>query len=63
MTCNGCVTHVGEALRAIAGVSAVDVNLADQRARVVHDGEIAPISHLVRAVEAAGYEASCHAAT
>lgn len=62
MTCNGCVRHVGEALRAVAGVSVVDVSLAENRARVVHDAEIAPISQLVGAVESAGYEASCHAA-
>jgi copper chaperone CopZ len=61
MTCNGCVRHVGEALRAVAGVSGVDVSLADNRARVIHDPATAPIANLVGAVEAAGYEASCHA--
>jgi Cu+-exporting ATPase len=60
MTCNRCVTHIDQALRAVPGVSAVEVNLAEQRARVVHDPERSPIASLVTAVEGAGY--TCHAA-
>jgi copper chaperone CopZ len=57
MTCNGCVKHVGEALRALPGVAAVDVQLAENRARVDHDPDRAPITALVAAVDQAGYTA------
>lgn len=55
MTCNGCVRHVDKALRGVPGVSAVEVSLPDQRAKVVHDAELAK---LLGAVEAAGYHAA-----
>ncbi|MEO8703750.1 MAG: heavy metal-associated domain-containing protein [Kofleriaceae bacterium] len=58
MTCNGCVKHVDAALRGVAGVSAVEVTLAEQRAKVVHDPERSPLPSLVAAVTAAGYEAA-----
>ena len=57
MTCNGCVKHVDAALRAVPGVSAVEVKLADHQAKVVHDPERSPVASLVAAVEQAGYEA------
>jgi copper chaperone CopZ len=57
MTCNGCVKHVTTALRDLPGVSGVDVDLANGRAKVVHDQEIL-VSALVAAVDAAGYEAA-----
>lgn len=56
MTCNGCVKHVGEALRSVPGVTAVEVSLPDGTAKVVHE-ESAQISALAAAVESAGYEA------
>ncbi len=56
MTCNGCVKHIAAALRGIAGVSAVEVALAEGRAKVVHDLDTSPAS-LVAAVDAAGYGA------
>jgi copper chaperone CopZ len=58
MTCNGCVKHVDQALRAVPGVTAVEVSLAEHRAKVVHDPERSPVPGLVAAVEGAGYE--CH---
>ena len=58
MTCNGCVKHVDQALRAVPGVSAVEVNLAENRAKVVHDPERPPVPSLLAAVESAGYSAS-----
>jgi len=58
MTCNGCVRHVDAALRALPGVSAVDVSLADARAKVVHDPERSPLASLIAAVDAAGYSAA-----
>ena len=58
MTCNGCVKHVDQALKAVPGVQAVEVNLVEQRAKVVHDQERAPLPLLIAAVEGAGY--GCH---
>jgi copper chaperone len=55
MTCNGCVNHVDKALRALPGVSATTVSLAQSSATIVHDPEQSPITSLVAAVEAAGY--------
>jgi len=57
MTCNGCVRHVDKALRAVPGVSAVEVSLPEQSAKIVHD-DSAGLPALVAAVETAGYEAS-----
>jgi copper chaperone len=57
MTCNGCVRHVDKALRAVSGVSTVEVSLAEGQAKVVHD-DPAPLSALIAAVHSAGYEAS-----
>lgn len=57
MTCNGCVRHVDKALRAVPGVSAVEVNLPDGTAKVVHD-DSAAIASMVEAVQTAGYEAA-----
>jgi len=55
MSCAGCVTTLEGALRAVPGVAAVTVNLADRRADV--DGTMRPAA-LVAAVKAAGYEAA-----
>jgi copper chaperone CopZ len=55
MTCNGCVKHVDAALREVPGVSAVEVDLANGRAKVVHE---AAIPALIAAVTGAGYEAT-----
>lgn len=57
MTCNGCVKHVDKALRGVPGVSAVEVSLPDQTAKIVHD-ETAAVPVLVAAVESAGYVAT-----
>ena len=58
MTCNGCVKHVNAALRGVAGVSAVEVRLAEASANVVHDPERSPVASLLEAVVEAGYEAA-----
>jgi len=57
MTCNGCVKHVDKALRGVPGVTAVEVSLPEQRAKVVHD-DTASVTALVAAVESAGYTAA-----
>ena len=58
MTCNGCVKHVDAALRGVAGVSAVEVRLAEGSAKVVHDPERSPLASLIEAVVEAGYQAA-----
>ena len=55
MSCQHCVRAVEEALRAVAGVGAVAVDLTSGTARV--DGEV-DREALVAAVTAAGYEAA-----
>ena len=57
MTCNGCVKHVDKALRSVPGVTAVEVSLPEQRAKVVHE-DGAAVTALVAAVESAGYSAA-----
>ena len=57
MTCNGCVKHVGKALREVPGVTGVEINLAEGTAKVMHD-ESSQLPALLAAVESAGYEAA-----
>ena len=54
MTCQHCVHSVTKALKGVAGVRDVSVDLAGGRARV--EGEADPQA-LVRAVQEEGYEA------
>lgn len=56
MSCNNCVRHVDKALRGVAGVTSVEVNLPEGRAKVEHTEEAA-LPALIAAVESAGYEA------
>ena len=56
MSCNNCVRHVDQALRAVPGVTAVEVSLPEGRAKVEH-GDSTTLPALIAAVESAGYEA------
>jgi Cu+-exporting ATPase len=56
MTCASCAAHVTRALRDVPGVEDAAVNLATERATVLH-GSV-ELHDLVAAVERAGYEAS-----
>jgi copper chaperone CopZ len=56
MTCNGCAKHVDKALRAIPGVTAVEVSLPDKLAKVEHS-DAAGVPAMIAAVESAGYSA------
>ncbi len=56
MTCASCAARVRGALERVEGVSAARVNLATERAVVEH-GPAATIPSLLRAVDAAGYDA------
>jgi copper chaperone CopZ len=55
MTCDNCVQHVTKALRDVAGVTGVTVDLACESARVEGAFDDAAI---VEAVEEEGYEAT-----
>lgn len=52
MTCASCVGRVERALKAVPGVSEASVNLATERATV---RGVAPVEHLLAALEKAGY--------
>ena len=58
LSCPSCVAHIDEALRDIAGVSAVEVRMADGRVLVRHDPGVASLERLVEALRDAGYEAT-----
>ena len=55
MSCSSCVRHVTEALTAVAGVNAVDVDLTGGRVKV--SGQ-ADSQALISALDAAGYPAA-----
>ncbi len=55
MTCGHCVSSVQSEVSAIAGVTAVDVDLATGRVTVTSDAAIDPDA-VRAAVEGAGYE-------
>ena len=57
MTCASCAAHVASALQSVPGVEDAAVNLATERATVLHTGPLEP-SALIDAVERAGYQAS-----
>lgn len=56
MTCKRCVSHVDAALRSVPGVTAVQVDLPSNTAKVSCDPEQSPASSLVAAVQQAGYD-------
>lgn len=56
MTCQGCVSSVGNALRRIPGVAQVQVSLDQSSAKVQFDAERTDLGALKSAVEGAGFE-------
>lgn len=54
MTCQNCVRHVTEALRALPGVRDVTVDLESAQARIAAERDI-PRADLEHALEEAGY--------
>ena len=54
MTCGGCVRSVERVLKAIPGVSAVEVSLDEGKVRIDYDG--VPVAQLSQAIEDAGFE-------
>src|SRR5262245_38121165 len=57
MDCPHCPPKVETALRAVAGVSAAHVNLANGSAHVAYDASRTKIIDLVKAIRGAGYSA------
>lgn len=55
MTCDGCVGTLLQALKAVAGVEAVNVSLADGDATVQFDERRTTRAHLEAVVAGAGY--------
>lgn len=55
MTCGGCVSKVTKTLKAINGVSDVNVSLAGGEVRVQFDANLTSSAHLKSAVTGAGY--------
>ncbi len=56
MTCGGCTTNVTNALKAVSGVSDVNVSLSAGEATVKFDEHLVKLEQLKSAVEGAGYE-------
>jgi len=54
MTCGNCVHHVEQALRAVAGVTAVAVDLATGAVRISH-GPTLDLTAVLTAIDDAGY--------
>ena len=57
MTCGGCVRSVTNVLKALPGVSAAEVSLAQSQAKVTFDPAQTNSTALRKALEDAGYEA------
>lgn len=55
MKCEGCVSNVDKALKAVTGVTSTNVSLAENSASVTGD---VSTTELIKAVEDAGYKAS-----
>ncbi|GLR14208.1 copper chaperone [Chitinimonas prasina] len=56
MSCGGCVAAVERAVKAVAGVSAVQVRLAEAEATVVFEPQQATVAAIRAAIEAAGFD-------
>ncbi len=55
MTCASCVAAIERAVRKLAGVTSVSVNLATERANVVYDPAVVRLSVIKQAITNAGY--------
>lgn len=56
MTCGGCVASVTRVLKAVPGVTDVDVGLATHAARVTFDPARTGVTELSSAIEGAGFD-------
>ena len=55
MTCGGCISNVTHALKAVSGVSDVNVSLSASEATVQFDERLTSPEQLKSAVKGAGY--------
>ncbi len=58
MTCDGCISKVTHALKAVSGVSDVKVSLSAGEATVQFDEQRASLDQLESALKGAGYNAA-----
>ncbi len=58
MTCASCVARVEKSLMRVPGVASVQVNLANEQARVSGVGSSVELTRLIAAVRKAGYDAA-----
>lgn len=56
MTCSGCVASVTRVVRALPGVAAADVSLADSAATVEFDPTRTSAEQIRQAIMTAGYQ-------
>lgn len=57
MHCAGCTSSVENALKHVEGVISASVNLTSEKAFIERQPESTPVDKLIKAVEAAGYQA------
>lgn len=58
MSCNSCVRHVNDALRELAGVREVHVQLREGKVLIKHDPQGTPVSAMIQALQDAGYDST-----
>ena len=63
MTCGGCTSSVSNALKAVSGVSNVQVSLSAGEATVQYDEQLTSPDQLKTAVTSAGYSVNATHAT
>lgn len=58
MVCDGCASNVENAVKALPGISCVQVSLADKNMKLRMDPEKVTAGQIIKAVKDAGYDAS-----
>ena len=56
MSCDGCVKSVEQALKALDGVGAVNVNLAEKSVEILYNVEKQSVQTLTAAIENTGFD-------
>ncbi len=57
MFCSSCVGHITKAVRRVAGVESVNVDLGSDSVTVAFDSALVPLTSIAAAIEAIGYVA------
>ena len=63
MTCASCASHISRALKKVPGVADAQVNLATEKATVIFEDGVVPITDLIQAVRDAGYDVATETVT